>query len=279
MGVEPSGNISKLAAENNIPTINDFFGTSAVDTILNQSQAKVITATNVFNHITDLPQFMGHIARLLTDDGQFVFETPYLLHLFNQTAFDTIYLEHVSYFGVKPFAPFFERFGLSINHLEENDYMGGSIRVFVGKKPAQSNVVTSYIEREEATGIYQPHQYIEFMKKINTLKFSLNKSLYAIRSRGEKIMAIGAATKGNTLLNFCQLDQSIITFVADTSPLKIGKVTPGSHIPIRSEEDITPDITYAVILPWNIGNFLKEKLKHLNVKFIIPSWEQTSYDT
>ncbi len=270
IGVEPAPNIARLAEKNKIPTINDFFNKNSVQKILQKQPAKIITCTNTFNHITDLNEFMKNIKNLLDDNGFFIFEAPYLLHLVQKTAFDTIYLEHVSYFSFKPFSRFFEQFGLYISDIEENEYMGGSVRVSVGKNNENKALVKKYIKAEEEADIYDLHTYKVFMSQIEKLKFNLCRQLYEVKNQGEKIIGIGAATKGNTLLNYCQIDNSLIDFITDSSPLKIGKYTPGSRILIKNDVEITPDINYALILPWNIASFLKEKLKHLNLKFIIP---------
>jgi SAM-dependent methyltransferase len=271
VGVEPAANIAKIAAKNKIPTIDRFFGDEAVKQILKTSGlAKAITATNVFNHITDLNDFFKNINRLLHPDGFFMFESPYLLDLVEKNCFDSIYLEHVSYFGIKPLRDFLKKFGLYIHYIEQNDYMSWSIRVYIGKKPTNDSLVEKFCRREQKAKIYQANTYKALMSKVEKLKFNLCRQLYQIKARGEKIIGIGAATKGNTLLNYCRIDNSLIDFITDSSPLKINKFMPGSHIPIKSDADITPDIKYALILPWNIAAFLKKKLKHLNLKFIIP---------
>ncbi|MFH1077813.1 MAG: class I SAM-dependent methyltransferase [Patescibacteria group bacterium] len=270
LGIEPAPNIAKLASDGGVPTIQDFFGESVAERILAQGKAKAITANNVFNHITDLPDFMTNIAKVLADDGLFVFEAPSLLELVRRLAFDTIYLEHVSYFGIKPLARFFRAFELSIRRIETNDYMGGSMRVFVGKRASDDDVVSSFIEEEEAAGIYDPATYRVFMEKVRRFKMDLCRQVYDIKAKGGIIVAIGAATKGNTLLNTCKLDRTVLECVTDSSPLKIGKFLPGSHLPIVADADIPADATHGLILPWNIGAFLKDKLKHLNLEFIIP---------
>lgn len=273
-GVEPAPNIVKLAEKNNVPTIAGFFDKQTAGQIKDAGEAKVITANNVFNHITDLNDFTGQVAELLTEDGAFVFEVPYLLDLVEMNAFDTIYLEHVSYFGVKPLVRFFKKFGLHIFRVERTEYMGGTIRIYAGKKDRETEMIEKIIERENSSGIYETKTYTLLMERIRDFKFSLGRQIYDIKSRGEKIIAIGAAAKGNTLLNYCGLDNTLIEFITDTSPLKIEKFAPGSHIIIKSDSDITSDIKYGLILPWNIGEFLKEKLKHLNLQFIIPKMKK-----
>ncbi len=271
IGVEPSLNISKIAKQNKVFTINDFFNEKTCGAILKLGKAKVITATNVFNHISDLNSFTKNIKKILHKDGIFVFEVPYFPDLIRQGAFDTIYLEHISYFNVKPFNDFFNKHSLYINHLETNEYMGGSIRVSISKnKPKNNKLVEKYISQENKSKIYNLKTYREFKDRIVDFKHRLNFDLYQAKIKGDKIVAIGAATKGNTLLNYCKINSSVIEFVTDSSSLKIGKFTPGSSIQIRPDSDISSDIKYALILPWNIADFLVSKLSHLKLKFIIP---------
>jgi hypothetical protein len=102
------------------------------------------------------------------------------------------------------------------------------------------------------------------------------REVLAIREKGGVVIGIGAAAKGNTLLNYCTLDESTLSFITDASPLKLNKFTPGSHIPILPDSAITPSVTHALILPWNIAEFLTKKLapKHPKLKFIIPHVER-----
>ncbi|MFA5935783.1 MAG: class I SAM-dependent methyltransferase [Patescibacteria group bacterium] len=274
VGVEPAPNIAKMANDSGVETINDFFGKDATKKILEKGKVKAITANNVFNHITDLSDFMTNIVDVLTDDGFFVFEAPSLIQLVERLAFDTIYLEHVSYFGIKPLHRFFKQFGLSIHRIDLNDYMGGSMRVYVGKQPADEHIATALIEKEEAAGIYASETYVRFMTSVRDFKMNLCRQLYDIKANGGKIVGIGAATKGNTLLNYCGIDGTLLEYVTDSSPLKIGKYTPGSHLPIIADADIPKDATHALILPWNIGTFLKEKLKHLPLEFLVPQMKK-----
>ncbi len=270
-GVDPSHNIAALAVENGIPTINDFWSEAASGEIQKLGKAKVITMTNAFNHVSDLHAFMKALVPALRDDGVFVIELPYYLTLLLKYHFDTIYLEHVSYVSVKPLMAFFERFGLTVLHAEENDYMSGSVRIFVGKGQSDATVA-ELIEKEKAAGLFEEQTYIEFCKKLEALKVHLLGELVAARKAGGKIVAIGAAAKGNTLLNYCGIDRTLIDFATDASPLKVGKYTPGSHLPIKSDDAIDDTVTHALILAWNIADFLIGKIgpKHPHLDFITP---------
>jgi hypothetical protein len=151
--------------------------------------------------------------------------------------------------------------------------MGGSIRVVARLGGAvETPTVAACIQREENAQLYDLATYERMTKKMQDFKFSLLKQLLDARLMGGKVIGIGAATKGNTLLNYCGIDSSMLDFITDTSLLKVGKYTPGSHIPILPDEAITAEVTHALILPWNIAEFLKGKLapKYPQMAFIIP---------
>ncbi len=270
-GVDPASNIVALAEKNGIPTINDFFNDSACKTILNRGKAKVITITNAFNHISPLDEFMKCVVSILDKSGSFVIELPYFLEVIRKKHFDVIYLEHVSYIAIKPLVLYFKKFGLSITHLEENDYMSGSVRIFVGFGK-ESPLVKKQIALEEKSGLYAVETWRKFAASVMDCKIHLLKELVDARLGGGKVVAIGAAAKGNTLLNYCGIDTTLIDFATDASPLKIGKYTPGSHLPIRSDDAINEDVTHALILAWNIADFLKTKIspKFPHLRFITP---------
>lgn len=276
MGVEPAPNIAKIANGQGVETLNQFFDSSAVQSILKKGRVKVITATNVFNHIEDIDAFMKTVDSVLTDDGHFVIEVPYLLDLVAQTAFDTIYLEHVSYFGIVPFVKYLNKNQWCISFLEKQDYMSGSIRIYISRGSQNNEIVQEFIDAEMNASLYSKETYASFMKRALLLKYRLNQKIYDIKAKGGKIVGIGAPAKGNTLLNYCKIDSDLLEFITDSSVHKIGKLTPGSHIRILDDDAITSDITHALILPWNIGKFLVKKLGHLNVEFLIPQLENQS---
>ena len=273
LGVEPSGNISRQAVANGVPTVNDFFNVAAAAEIAKSGLVEVLLSSNVVNHADDIPALLQVAKSVLGPAGIFVFEVPYLLDLVQRTAFDTIYHEHVHYYGLKPLAACLEREGFSIFNVERLEYMCGSIRIYARVGGEQTEMVKALIADEDAFGLYAPATYEAFMDRVRAVKSSVSTHLWKIRSEGGKIIGIGAATKGNTFLNYCKLDSDLIAYIADASPLKIGKRTPGSHISIIADDRIDADATHALILPWNIADFLVEKLAHLGVEFYVPQVE------
>ncbi len=275
VGIDPSANIAALANAQGVRTVNDFFGMAAAEEVLKLGRPRVITATNVLNHSEDVAAFFDVAASLIHPDGCIVFEVPYLLEMIKQTAFDTIYLEHINYFSVTPLSRFLAPRGFGIERVEVSDYMCGTLRLYVKPNARHADVVAKYITLESEFGLFSKGVYSAFMDRVKSLKFRLNRQLYDIKASGGKVIGIGAATKGNTLLNYCNIDGDLLEYVTDTSKLKLGKLTPGSHIRIVSDESITPDITHGLILPWNIAEHLTKKLKHLGLKFIIPMLESS----
>lgn len=273
IGVEPASNIAKLAVASGIPTLNTFFDASIVDPLREAGGVEILLSSNVVNHADDLRGLLRTARGVMKPGGVFVFEVPYLLDLVRGTAFDTIYHEHVHYYGVKPLAQCLAQSGFSIFGIDFIDYMCGSIRVYTRMGGSHSPLVAETVAREESFGLYAAETWQRFMSRVRRVKFTANLHLAEIRDAGGKIIGIGAATKGNTFLNYCRLDSDTVAYIADASPLKVGKLTPGSHIPIVSDGDIDKTATHALILPWNIAPMLQTKLAHLGLKFYVPQVE------
>ena len=273
IGVEPSGNISALAVEAGVPTINDFFCERVVAPLREAGPVQVLLSANVLNHADDLGALLATARSVLADAGVFVFEVPYLLDLVRGTAFDTIYHEHVHYYGIRPLAAALQQHDFAILKIDRVDYMCGSIRVYTRVGGRHAAAVDSMIEAEQRFGLYEPATYQAFMARVRKVKTTVLSQLAQIRAEGGKIIGIGAATKGNTFLNYCRLDSDTIAYISDASPLKIGKLTPGSHILIVGDQDIDPAATHALILPWNIAPMLQAKLAHLGLTFYVPQVE------
>jgi SAM-dependent methyltransferase len=276
-GVDPAKNIALLAEERGINTICDLFNREVVEKILgNLGKASLITATNNFAHIDDLERYMKNVRMLLTDDGVFIFEAPYLVSLINQLEYDTIYHEHLSYLSVKPLVPFFEKFQMEIIDVEQVDIHGGSFRVFVGHKGQNevSGVVGKMVRDEEKMGLYSFEKLKEFSARVKQNKKELQNLLFSLKNEGKVIVGVSAPAKGMTLLNYCGIDKEMLDVITEKSELKIGRFSPGMHIPIVPDSyllDNQPD--YVLLLAWNFAEEIMNNLNEYKVrggKFIIP---------
>ncbi len=276
-GVDPAPNIVKIANDRGVETTCDFFSSkSAKEIIVKKGNAAAITATNVFAHVHDLDALMRDINELLTSNGTFIFEAPYFPELLKHLEYDTIYHEHLSYFSVRPLIPFFKKFDMCVYDVKRVDIHGGSIRVFVGKgaqKPMSARV-TNLLAYEEELAIHSREVLDRFSLSVRQHRDELNALLRSLKQGGKRIAAVSAPAKGMTLLNYCRLGEEILDFVTEKSPLKIGRYTPGMHIPVITDAELLerkPD--YALVLAWN---FADEIIRNLDAfrkqggKFIVP---------
>lgn len=276
-GVDASANIVATANNRGIDTILGFFDDEIVKKIIStKKRASVATATNLFAHIQDYDSFILALKNLLIDDGIFVFQVPHLLQLIKHLEYDTIYHEHVSYFGLKPLLKFFDRFDMEIFDVLETEIDGGSIRCFVAKKGQRkiSSNVKEMMREEEKEGIYSISRLTKFADDVKRQKGSLLNLLSDLKKKNKRIVGISAPAKGMTLLNYCKIDTYFLEYVTEKSPLKIGKYTPGMHLPVKPDEFLLQDMPdYALILAWNFSAEIMKNLQEYSKsggKFIIP---------
>ncbi len=276
LGIEPTLGTAEVARKKGIETITEFFGENLAQRIVNEKdRADLIIGNNVLAHTPHLHDFVEGVRILLRHDGTATFEFPHLKNLILYNQFDTVYHEHFSYFSLLSVSKLLDMNNLHIVDVEELTTHGGSLRIYVRHKHIGfvSPKVFKVLESEKRINLNNLSGYTDFQTKIETVKRNFRQFLETAKSEGKKIAAYGAAAKGNTLLNFAEIDSQFIDYVVDKSPHKQGKYLPGSKIPIVSEEkfeEIMPD--YVLILPWNLKDEITEQLIYLRdtgVKFVI----------
>ena len=240
----------------------------------------LVISNNVFNHSNDPVLFTKWVVSALSDDGYFVYELPYWVVLLESRKFDQIYHEHVNYFTATSSYNLLRKNGMYIDKIEVVDYHGGSLRVYAKKGTERGcQEVFDMMERERELKVFAPSTYEKFMKEIVVERSIFMKKIHEIKSSGGKIIAVGAAAKGNTFLNFYGLDSTLIECVTDASLFKQNKRTPITRIPIYGDEVFSQyDEVYALILSWNISQKLKHILREINpgIKFMTIGGENAS---
>jgi len=284
-GVDPAEDIARTAIESGIPTVTDFFDTEVAEQIIarNGGKAHVITGTNVFAHIHDIDSAVLGMKNLLADDGIIVVEAPYVKDLIDGMQYDTIYHSHVGYLAVQPMERYFRRMGLELFALRKSDMHGGSLQYYVGHKGKHevSKDIDRYIDEEGGYGLYDHARLNKFADDVLKQKNELMELLIELKKDGKSIVGISAPAKGNTLLNYCNIDNTILDFITEKNQLKIGRYTPGTCIPIYGDEKLLeeqPD--YALILAWNFADEIMNNLKEFKErggKFIVPVPKPTIY--
>lgn len=257
LGVDPAKNLAALTAHDGIERYVGFFNSKTAQEIVSRwGQVDVITATNTFPHIPALRDFVDGINRALAPGGVLVIEAHYLLDLLEQGAFDTIYHEHVSYWALRPMTVLFGQAGLDVVHVERLPVHHGQLRVFVQRK-GEGRVqpsVAELVALERARGLDRIETYQEFARATLANTQRLRETLSQLNAQGKRIAGYGAPAKGNTLLSFLGLGSDVLEYIVDKSPLKQGRYTPGTHIPVVPPQrllDDQPD--YVVLLAWNFA--------------------------
>lgn len=277
IGIEPSGKIAEKALARGIHTINDFISPKlAYEICQKNGKASAVCITNVFAHIHDLEGFMEAVNILLSDAGVLIIEAPHFLKLIMNCEYDTIYHEHLLYISVRPLNHLFRRYGFIVTDVEEISIHGGSIRIYVSRvgNNVPTDAVDKIISDEEEAGIFDLELLTDFSKDVMNHRNKLVSLLRTLKDQGRTIAGVSAPAKGMTLLNFCGIGSDLLDFITEKSEMKIGRYTPGAHIPVLSDSELisqTPD--YALLLAWNFADEIIENLREYREKggkFIIP---------
>lgn len=249
LGIEPVKKIAKIAKEKGVTTIVNYFSEKLSKAIKKKS-AKLVLANNVFAHIDDLDDVMKGISYILADDGYFVFECQFLVDMIEKRQYDLIYHEHLNYYSISSLVPFLKKYGFEITEVKKIPTHGGSIRVYAKKFDIGRFDITALASR-----------------------IGLNNYLHEIKEQNKKIVGFGAAGRANTLLNYCGITTDELDYIIDESPLRYGRFTPGSHIPVVPlSEDKFKDVDYVLILAWNYTKEIMDKSRKFGFKgkFIVP---------
>jgi SAM-dependent methyltransferase len=270
LGIEPTKSTADAARAKGIEIVESFFGVVLAEELASQGkQADLMAANNVLAHVPDINDFVSGFRVLLKPQGVATFEFPHLMQLIDQAQFDTIYHEHFSYLSLTAVRRIFERNGLQVFDVEEIPTHGGSLRVYAQAREtgthAVTAAVTALLARETAAGMNDQAYYRGFQQRAERIKHDLLAFLLDAKRQGKKVMAYGAAAKGNTLLNYAGVRDDLLPLVVDRNPAKQDKYMPGSRIPVVDESRIKkerPD--YILILPWNLRKEVQTQLSYVH---------------
>jgi len=275
LGIEPAANIAKIARAKGVETRVDFFSEKLARDLVSEHSADLILANNVFAHVPDTNDFVAGLKVLLSADGYAVMEFPYAVEMIGQGEFDTIYHEHVFYFTLTSLEPLMARHQMRITRVERTPMHGGSLRIFVRHDSHRADeTVTSLREEEVRLGVGSTAFYQDFASKAEATRSQVHDQFREFKAKGQRVAAYGAAAKGSTFLNFCELTVEDIEFVVDRSPHKQGKLMPGTLIPILSCEELgnrAPEVT--LLLAWNFADEIlgqQAGYREAGGKFLIP---------
>jgi len=270
-GVDPSDVAQEITGD--ITAIQDIFPSEELTKILQGEKFDIITSIAMFYDLEDPVSFCKEIKKSLAPDGLWVFEMSYMPSMLKMNSYDTICHEHLEYYSLAVLEYILKQADLKIVDSVLNDINGGSIRcyathldTFAFKNQEAVRRIKLLRQAEFDMELDTDKPYKNFQDRINVHKEQLVSLLKMLKKEGKSIHIYGASTKGNTILQWCGIDNRIIDVAAERNPDKYGAYTLGTDIPIVSEADsraMKPD--YYLVLPWHFKEeFLKREQETLN---------------
>jgi len=278
-GVDPSDIAQEISGD--ITVVQDVFPSTELNKLVHDDRFDVITSIAMFYDLEDPISFVNELKAILSEVGIWIFEMSYMPAMLEMNSYDTICHEHLEYYSFAVIENLLKRCGLKVLRVEFNEINGGSMRGyathasnFAFKNRDNHRTLSQVRQREFDLALDTDRPYKNFQERIDRHKVELSGLLKSLKREGKKIHLYGASTKGNTILQWCGIDNKIIDCAADRNPEKDGATTIGTGIPIVSEEKsraMRPD--YYLVLPWHFRREFLEREKALlddGVGFIFP---------
>jgi len=261
LNIDPSKNLAKLSEAKGIPVLNDYFSLETAKKV--NGKVKIVTSTNVFQHLRDTNSFADGVYHLLEDDGLWLLEFPYWIHDLETNQFDQIYHEHVYYYSVTALKLMMEKHGFRIIRAEKQNIHGGTLRLIMAKVTSNIEADDSLDSVIEAEKTYDLEYYKNWGKQVYTHLDKCKDIIKQLKSEGKTIVAFGAAAKGCIFLNACGITDSEIDFIIDDTDIKQGKYMPGTGIKIVDREFVkSKKIDYIVVLAHNFADYIIDSFKN-----------------
>ena len=278
IGIDPTGNKFKEFYTEEIQLIPDFFSAEIFRHHFPDQKAKIVTSIAMFYDLEDPVEFVRGIESILHDEGIWHFEQSYMPSMLRTNSYDTICHEHLEFYSFKVVKEMLEQCGLRVIDVQMNSINGGSFAVTAAKKgssySSNSPIINWMLKQEEEMGLDTPKPYREFEERVYRHRNNLRDLIRSLVADGKKVFGYGASTKGNVLLQFCNLTKDDIPYIAEVNEDKFGAFTPGTGIKIISESEakkMKPD--YFLVLPWHFKASILEREKEYlenGGKFIFP---------
>jgi methylation protein EvaC len=265
--VEPCKNLAKITKRMGYKTYSNFWNIQLAKKIKSKTKnIDLIYSANTLSHISDINSVFNSIVHVLTDDGILIIEEPSFLECLKKIAYDQFYNEHVYVFSLSSIINLIKKFNLEVFNIEKLNTHGGSLRYHIKRvsnnKFEIDNKVKIQLEQELKNGINKYSTYIKFKNKVINSKKKLKKIFLRLKKKKKKIIGYGATAKSSTILNYCNIKNETLEYFLDTTPGKIGKYMPGTHISIKGyNRFLLNEADYAFLGAWNLKEeiFKKEK--------------------
>lgn len=272
VGVDPTGQKFSQYYKPQVRCIPDFFSAATMQKHFGNRRARVITSFSMFYDLEEPLVFLSEIVEMLEHDGIWVLEQSYLPTMLDKTSYDTVCHEHLEYYAVFQIKWMTDRAGAKIIDVSFNDVNGGSFSVVVARQEApqpEFSGLAALLQQEKALGLAGLQPFRAFAERVEKSRDALMGFFSKARQEGAFVGGLGASTKGNVLLQYCNVTPDDIQAIGEVNEEKFGCFTPGSLIPIMQESELlgkNPD--YLLVLPWHFRSFF-EKASHLAAQNLV----------
>lgn len=261
-GIDPTSEKFKQYYEKRVRIIPDFFTLETFRKHYPEQKAKVISSIAMFYDLESPIAFMRDIDGALADNGIWIFEQSYAPMMIDNISYDTICHEHLEYYSLRQIKYMADEVGFKILAVEFNDANGGSFWIAVSKPQSQfaecTDRIAEILEKEKH---YEDIATLnDFAQKSELHRAELLHLLRDLKKQGKTVLGYGASTKGNVILQYCEIGPDLLPCIADVNPDKFGSFTPETLIPIVSEQEakaMNPD--YFVVFPWHFRKGILER--------------------
>jgi len=277
-GMDPTAGKFKEYYDKDITIIENFFSKDSFLKISKNKKAKIVTSIAMFYDLENPSKFVSDINDVLDEDGIWHFEQSYMPTMLRMNLYDTICHEHLEYYSLSVIKNTLKKCGLKIIDVSLNSINGGSFAVTAChidlKIQTNEAVINWMLDNESRLELGSTKPYLDFATRVFEHRKNMKQLINELNNDGKRVMGYGASTKGNVLLQFCNLTSDDIPYIGEVNSDKLGSFTPGSKIPIISEAEVIsmkPD--YLLVLPWHFRDGIIKKEKDYLAsggKFIFP---------
>ena len=263
LGVDPGQRTGELGRAQGVTIFRQFWKHETGKSLRQLGvRPEVITATAVFYHVPDLHDFVAGLTEIMGPESCFVVQGVNLRDLIEKNEFDHFYHEHSCIHSIAPLQRLFAAHGLRIQDIEMSPIHGGSFILYVRRIESSAPTTTAVGEAlaaDAAAGLNSRAAYDAFAKRVRNNMDDLVELLRRLKSEGKTVYALGAPVKGSTLLNYCGIGPDLVPFATELNQFKIGRVTPGTHVPVVDERTLKTPPDYYLVLAWNFADYLRGK--------------------
>ena len=265
IGVEPCKNLANITRKMKYRTYDEYWDFDLARKIKRKYKSiDLIYSANTLTHISDLNDVFKSINHLLSKKGILIIEDPSLLECIKKNSYDQFYNEHIYIFSAISLKLLLKKFNLEIFDIKTLSTHGGSLRYYI-KRIHNTNLLVSFavkkqLNKEIKYGLNNYRTYKSFSKKVIKSKKDLLFLLSKIKKKKKKILGYGATAKVVTVLNYCNIDNKLISYFTDTTPEKINNFIPGKNIKIlKYNKNILKKYDYAFLGAWNFKDEIFKK--------------------